>query len=880
MSVTDSQNQVPNPLRLVNASGGTACNSAQSSFFGSLFNQLMFFNNITDTSSSTSANANQVNMMSGSKNNSVNNSMMNACPTENSTTPLSQICSVNQSGENHFIQQSQPMSPMLMSFMTPRMSLTPNPPTNPPTPLMTPRMGLTPDPLSDSPAHPLGSLNEMLAKKDASFNEIARQKELQNSLVFQHRSSPAAGSSLNQKTAVDSTHRTKWDKTESVNDTTKATSASATANAQTSLFRRGITSVGSALGVVANYINESLLSGIPFHLADRAMRESKETYAKWWEGGINNGNIGGYDEEENANGKCDDDNTEAAGNVDRTGQDPAEKRRKIGSGEALDIYTQNKGSALSASLEKNYNSMGIGTKRHDEPREIPVRSYDNSSSNADVLPMEVDSSIIKRRRSQFNHSCEHSEQDYSGLEGYDIFNNVGCMYGNDITRGENKDVIKVASTAYDSNNSSTISSAKQTTTIITSSSAIDGTMNAIKELFEEKNNAQDENEIYHMITSPRTWVTRTLRSELIDALQSAHGDTKDKRFLSSLEVLSRFFKSSGRDARVNPWSVRKISDGGSEYGYSGSEVGGPLASDLLEGSWVNMSRPNYVECLGKNREGDFMYTLGRMSFDMFQPGDLICSVQSTHNNIRIVGEQEELPSFVPKSLREEVASLSNSDGDSTSKRPLLRSYDIAVSMTIEPPTSVGQPEPLGSPTPTKRLRAIIAVKGYVLPDPHTPNRLTVWFTGGKLCPAKLASNDDEDSDDEEEDNTRKHKSNSKKQPVKKEAEEEDEEYGGFEEWADLFSKGKWRKTLGERARAMAAKLLLGAEIPNKMEDDGKMEYALHRPGNQQLSMGGHSKVYVDVMYLDEDILIMRGHHGTIYAMARSCVSQRYRDLHR
>lgn len=225
-------------------------------------------------------------------------------------------------------------------------------------------------------------------------------------------------------------------------------------------------------------------------------------------------------------------------------------------------------------------------------------------------------------------------------------------------------------------------------------------------------------------------------------------------------------------------------------------------------------------------------------------------------------------------------------------------------MTIEPPTSVGQPEPLGSPTPTKRLRAIIAVKGYVLPDPHTPNRLTVWFTGGKLCPAKLASNDDEDSDDEEEDNTRKHKSNSKKLPVKKEAEEEDEEYGGFEEWADLFSKGKWRKTLGERARAMAAKLLLGAEIPNKMEDDGKMEYALHRPGNQQLSselklfllfshrfslslslylhrpVGGHSKVYVDVLYLDEDILIMRGHHGTIYAMARSCVSQRYRDLHR
>jgi hypothetical protein len=163
----------------------------------------------------------------------------------------------------------------------------------------------------------------------------------------------------------------------------------------------------------------------------------------------------------------------------------------------------------------------------------------------------------------------------------------------------------------------------------------------------------------------------------------------------------------------------------------------------------------------------------------------------------------------------------------------------------------------------------MAVKGYVLPDPNTPNRLTVWFTGGKLCPAKLASNDNDDSDEEDDDiQSRKRKS---KQTVSKKA-DDDDEYGGFAEWTALFSKGKWRKTLGERARAMAAKLLLGADIPNKMEDDGHMEYSLHRP------VGGHSKVYVEVMYLDEDILIMRGHRGTIYAMARSCVSQRYRNI--
>ena len=145
---------------------------------------------------------------------------------------------------------------------------------------------------------------------------------------------------------------------------------------------------------------------------------------------------------------------------------------------------------------------------------------------------------------------------------------------------------------------------------------------------------------------------------------------------------------------------------------------------------------------------------------------------------------------------------------------------IAVSLTIEPPASVGvgQPETPTTPTPSKRMRAIMSVKGYILPDPEIPNRLTVWFTGGKLSPARLPSNGDETDDEDHVDKT------------------ESDGYGGFEEWKAIFAKGKWRKTLGERARAMAAKLLLGADVPSKMEDDGHMEYTLHRP------VGGHSKV--------------------------------------
>lgn len=150
-------------------------------------------------------------------------------------------------------------------------------------------------------------------------------------------------------------------------------------------------------------------------------------------------------------------------------------------------------------------------------------------------------------------------------------------------------------------------------------------------------------------------------------------------------------------------------------------------------------------------------------------------------------------------------------------------------MTIEPPSSVGQPEPQGIQSPTTRMRAVMAVKGYVLPDPDVPNRLTVWFIGGKLSPAKLSSGDGGETDDEDDN-----------QCDDMDDEKIEEGYGGFEDWANLFAKGKWRKTLAERARAMAAKLLLGADVPNKMEEDGHMEYTLHRP------VGGHGKVYVDV----------------------------------
>lgn len=113
------------------------------------------------------------------------------------------------------------------------------------------------------------------------------------------------------------------------------------------------------------------------------------------------------------------------------------------------------------------------------------------------------------------------------------------------------------------------------------------------------------------------------------------------------------------------------------------------------------------------------------------------------------------------------------------------------------------------PDGKKPLKALNVTKGYMLPDPDTPNRLTVFFTGGELS----------------------HVSPDKK--------EDQEKYGNLEDWKALFG-GDHKRTWGESFRVMGAKLLLGAELLDGTDQNGTMRYNLHRP------IGGHGRAYVDV----------------------------------
>lgn len=89
-------------------------------------------------------------------------------------------------------------------------------------------------------------------------------------------------------------------------------------------------------------------------------------------------------------------------------------------------------------------------------------------------------------------------------------------------------------------------------------------------------------------------------------------------------------------------------------------------------------------------------------------------------------------------------------------------------------------------------------------------------------------------------------------------------------WDDLTDMAAWqnifetpeKRPLRAKARVFSARLAVGASPAGEMEADGKMSYVMRRP------IGGHGVAYVDVIYLDETMRIVRGNHGTVYVSAR------------
>jgi hypothetical protein len=124
----------------------------------------------------------------------------------------------------------------------------------------------------------------------------------------------------------------------------------------------------------------------------------------------------------------------------------------------------------------------------------------------------------------------------------------------------------------------------------------------------------------------------TARDGILQALAIAGGDVTSPKFQSCLQTLESSFNLTGVDTRSSRSRI------------------------ATEGLWLTLTKPSFYANLGDNDQGDPMYTLGRMSFDMFSPTSLVCSLQGNFNSVERVSDTDRagVLEAVPNGLREEV----------------------------------------------------------------------------------------------------------------------------------------------------------------------------------------------------------------------------------
>ena len=312
----------------------------------------------------------------------------------------------------------------------------------------------------------------------------------------------------------------------------------------------------------------------------------------------------------------------------------------------------------------------------------------------------------------------------------------------------------------------------------------------------------EESYLHHILEaqnsrSPISPSAHQTKMNLLHELAVDHGDTHAAGFRSTLKDLTNLHTLANWDAREDP------------------NLGG-MSTDkpVLEGTWITLCKPNFLGCLGQNTHDEYLYSLGRMSWDMFCPTDLVCSIQGSFNQIETIPlrERDDLVDAVPKSLSKEIKA-----GDT-----VLRTYNIITAFTIE-----AKDDKLGASCSNQNIgfpiKGIMTSFGYCLPDPTHSNRLKVWFTGGSI-----ECNDEFD----------------------------------LEHWKTIFGEAhQTRRKISSRARVTMAKVALGAHPPEEcggMDDDGTISFTLHRP----------IAAYVDVLYMDSNMRCAKSQNGTVYMFAR------------
>jgi hypothetical protein len=129
-------------------------------------------------------------------------------------------------------------------------------------------------------------------------------------------------------------------------------------------------------------------------------------------------------------------------------------------------------------------------------------------------------------------------------------------------------------------------------------------------------------------------------------------------------------------------------------------------SDFFEGEFSTLTTPTFpgrLKALTKDQEDIVQYTLGRISFNIFQPNKLVCTLRSVRNPVRL-------------------RTVPMKDGRTTF------SYHMMLDIIIHTPDGGDLP-------------ATMINEAYCYEHPDVNNRLLVTFTGGTLMPGNEIIND-------------------------------------------------------------------------------------------------------------------------------------------
>jgi hypothetical protein len=138
------------------------------------------------------------------------------------------------------------------------------------------------------------------------------------------------------------------------------------------------------------------------------------------------------------------------------------------------------------------------------------------------------------------------------------------------------------------------------------------------------------NQITTLLTTTTRSYIENAKMRMIEDLRSSGGSVETPLFLECLEILQTYYAG------------RNLSDR-ADY-----------LSELV-GNWLTLSKPTYTELKGKNEKGESLYSLGRISFDMFRPSALLCSVQASFNNVESIDPKNPgRPLHVPRKLMKDI----------------------------------------------------------------------------------------------------------------------------------------------------------------------------------------------------------------------------------